>query len=230
MYKKHPKTFHIKNSGSVHSDDKVLKNMKHFEGKEIVINIKKDGENTKFYRDYWHARSIDSKHNFTQDWIARLHSCIRFDIPEGYALTLENVSYYHSIFYQNLPSYAYLLFVTNEKNEALSFDETLTWAELLELPCPEILYRGIYDEKVIQNLIKTFPVEQEEGFFIRNAEAFSMDDFALNAAKYVRPNHIQPNHEGDITHWLKNTYPNQLANPQEVLPSCMRPIEHHFSF
>lgn len=230
MNHKFPKTYHAPWSPGVHSDDKKFKNMNHLANKEVVVSIKKDGENTRMARDGWNARSLDSAHNFTRDWVARLHSIIRYDLPENHSFYLENVSYYHSIFYKNLPSYVYLLMIVHG-DMTLHYDEEIEWANLLEIPQPEVLYRGIYDEKAIKKATSSLDLSMEEGYVIRHVEPFHIDDFQKNMTKFVRKNHIQPNNEGNITHWLKNTYPNELKDSNLILPSCMRPqIKHSFDF
>ncbi len=113
----------------------------------------------------------------------------------------------------------------------LHYDEECEWATLLDLPQPEVLYRGIYDERAIKKATSNLNLDCEEGYVIRSAEPFHILDFQKNTAKFVRKNHIQPNTEGNITHWLKNTYPNELAVPDLVLPSCMRPqVKSSFGF
>ena len=82
--KKYPRTYHLPWSQTVASDDKRLLSTDCFSGKEVQISIKKDGESTAMYSDYLHARSLDSKHNFTRDWAKKLHSILKYDIPEGW--------------------------------------------------------------------------------------------------------------------------------------------------
>lgn len=45
-YIKYPRTFHLPWSLGATSDDKVLKNVDHFEGTCVVITEKMDGENS----------------------------------------------------------------------------------------------------------------------------------------------------------------------------------------
>ncbi len=71
-------------SKTIGSDDKRLKDTSQFDGEFVIVSIKKDGESTAMYSDYMHARSLDSKHNFTRDWAKKLHSILKYDIPEGW--------------------------------------------------------------------------------------------------------------------------------------------------
>ena len=83
-YQKYPSTFHHPSSPGVQSDDKIAtkKQLDSFVGEDVVILEKMDGENTTMYGhpDGFHARSIDSAHNWTRDWCKKLHSCIWTDI------------------------------------------------------------------------------------------------------------------------------------------------------
>lgn len=57
MKHKHPRTYHLPWSEEVHGDDKVLKSTAHFDGEEVVVTEKRDGENTSLYHNgYIHAR------------------------------------------------------------------------------------------------------------------------------------------------------------------------------
>ena len=204
---KYPRTYHLPFSEGVQSDDKLLKNFNRLENKEVVATLKMDGENTTLYHDnYMHARSIDSKTNWTRDFAKKIHSVIHNDIPEGWRLCCENVYAKHSIHYPDnyLEGYLYLLSIWNEKNECLSFDDTVEFAELLDLPMPKVLYRGAFDLDVLSKLAKTLDTSIEEGFVVRTTQSFDYKDFSNNVTKYVRKGHVQENAE----HWLKNAEPN----------------------
>mgnify|MGYP003559998348 FL=1 len=97
-----------------------------------------------------------------------------------------------------------MLSIWNEKNESLSFDDTVEFAELLDLPMPKVLYRGSFDLDALSRLAKTLDTSIEEGFVVRTTQSFSYKDFSNNVTKYVRKGHVQENAE----HWLKNAEPN----------------------
>lgn len=222
---KHPRTFHFDFSGTIHSDDKVLKNFEHMIGKEVVASIKMDGENTTLLRSFFHARSIDSPYNFTRSWIKQLHSMIAHEIPEGWRFSGENMSYYHSIEYNDLDSFFYLFAIWDENNNKLSYDDMLEWANVLDLAVPQVLYRGIFDIEVFKNLAKNFDTKKNEGFVVALTESIHYDDYSSSVVKWVRPNHVQPNADGEDEHWLKNTYPNKLRDVYNVKPHYMSYIK-----
>lgn len=203
---KYPRTFHLPFSPGLQSDDKVIDSLNFLDGEEVVALLKMDGENTTLYPDnYMHARSIDSKTNWTRDIAKTIHSVIRHDIPEGYRLCCENVYAKHSIFYPNgyLEGYLYLLSVWNEKNQCLSYDDTLIYSDLLDLPTPKEFYRGPFDLKELEKVAKKLDLSIEEGFVVRATKSFDFDDFGKYVTKYVREGHVQTDE-----HWLKNAIPN----------------------
>jgi hypothetical protein len=204
--KKYPRTYHLPFSPGLQSDDKVIPSTSQLEGEEVVVLLKMDGENTTLYHDnYMHARSIDSKTNWTRDVAKTIHSVIQHDIPEGYRLCCENVYAKHSIYYPDgyLDGYLYLLSVWNEKNECLSWDDTILYADLLDLPTPKEFYRGVFDEKVLKEIAKGLDHSIEEGFVVRTTKGFNYENFSECVTKYVREGHVQTEQ-----HWLKSAIPN----------------------
>ncbi len=206
---KYPRTPHLPWSPGGTSDDAYLIDTNHFAGREIVITEKMDGENTTFYRERMHARSVDSRHHPSRDWVKALHGQIAAEIPDGWRFCGENVYAQHSIAYLNLESYFYLFSVWNAENEALSWDETLEWAELLGLATAPELFRGEWDEETVRGL--EIDPSVQEGYVVRRAERFMFDDFANSLAKWVRTGHVQTSE-----HWMyAEIIPNQLAAPEE---------------
>ena len=58
---KYPRTYHLHYSEKKsNNDDKVHINDSHFNGKEVIVTVKMDGENTSIYNDFIHARSLNS--------------------------------------------------------------------------------------------------------------------------------------------------------------------------
>ena len=80
-YFKYPRTFHFAWSEGLSDDDKMLPSSTIFSGKKVVVTEKLDGENTTLYSDHIHARSIDSKHHPSRNWVKVLHGNIKHEIP-----------------------------------------------------------------------------------------------------------------------------------------------------
>jgi hypothetical protein len=189
------------------SDDKLIPSSKldNFVGKEVVVTEKMDGECTTLYHDYMHARSLDSRHNFSRDWVKKMHSVIRFDLPEGWRFVGENLWAEHSIRYEDgvLDGYFYLFAIFDEDGTIIDFDEMMEFAEILDLPVPKVLYRGIYDEKAIKEIADKMDKNQHEGYVMRLKESIPKNDeseFMDGVAKFVRSGHVDDNAE----HWLSN--------------------------
>jgi hypothetical protein len=186
------------------SDDVRLVDVSHFEGLEVVVTEKLDGENTTMYRDYIHARSIDSRRHPSRDWVKGLHATIAHQIPAGWRLCGENVFAQHSVSYDNLESYFYVFSIWNEENLALSWDETVDWVELLGLVTPPVLYTGTWDELLIRRI--EVDATRVEGYVVRLASAFTHADFSQSIAKWVRRDHVQSEE-----HWIHSAVvPNRL--------------------
>lgn len=208
---KYPKTLHIPSSPGVMSDDKVLKNISCLKGKTFIISEKRDGENTTLYSDGLHARSVNYKHNFTRDLIRAYHSEIAHMIPDGWRICGENLTYKHSIKYNNLSHFFEVFSVWNHLNECLSWDDTLEFCQQRSIHTVPTLCHALgnihsidfniqHHRKLMGSVIN--PTEME-GYVIRNKESFHYNDFDKNVFKWVRANHVQTDE-----HWLKNTEKN----------------------
>jgi hypothetical protein len=208
MRKKYPRTPHVPFSPGATHDDKVLKSLSHFYGKEVVITLKMDGENTTLYRDGFHAKSLDSRHHPSRDWVARFQAEIGYNIPEGWRICGENMFAVHSLSYTNLPSFFLGFSVWNERNRALSWDDTEETFALLDIHCVKVVYRGIFSEAVLRQLVAELNLSVDEGLVMRVAEAFDYEDFSKSVAKWVRAAHVDTDE-----HWMHGAItPNKLAN------------------
>lgn len=204
-YFKYPKTWHFPWSRTiVKDDDRVFDNVDHFVGRNIVITEKMDGENTTFYRDHLHARSLDSKHHPSRDWVKAIHSQIKSGIPDGWRFCGENLRAEHAIPYADLPSYFMVFGVYNENNICLSWADTEQYVDMLGLVTVPVLYKGIWDEDIVKSCYtgkSNVGLNLQEGYVVRMAEEFPYDDFKMNVAKFVRKGHV-----AGSEHWTNKTY------------------------
>jgi len=224
---KYPRTFHVPWSESATSDDVWHKSpFSLFNGKEVVVTEKMDGENCTMYRDAIHARSVDSKHHPSRSFVKQIQAAVGPQIPDSWRICGENLYAYHSVLYVGLPSY-FLAFSMFDGNTCLSWDETVAWCEELGLDTVPVLYRGIWNEDAIKNLPKkstyetfeavdpnkkdiVFPDDfkpcDAEGYVIRIVESFDYADFIQSTAKWVRANHVKGN-----VFWMdRKPFPNIL--------------------
>jgi hypothetical protein len=204
-FSKYPRTPHLPWSPGAKNDDIHLKESPFQEGEEVVITEKMDGENTSLYQTGLHARSLDSRHHPARTWIKKLWAEKCHLIPENYKICGENLQAKHSIPYNNLPSY-FLVFSLWKDEECLSWEETETFCQKLELHTVPILYKGPYHNKTLKPLFADENWTEKEGYVIRTAHAFYQNQFSGRIAKYVRQNHVQTNQ-----HWMhQKITPNQL--------------------
>lgn len=211
-YVKYPRTMHLPWSPGVQSDDKALKNCDHFEGKEFIITMKMDGENTTCYSDgHVHARSIDSNGGEDRAWVKKfLAESVCFNLPEGWRVCGENLWAEHSIRYTDLSSFFLGFSIWNEKNECLPWKETLEWFELLNITPVPVLLEGVWITKQIQSIHVDLNMDftKDEGYVVRVADGFHQRDFSKCVAKYVRAGHVQT-----TNHWRASALvPNELKD------------------
>lgn len=206
---KYPRTHHLPWSPGATADDKILTTTAHFDGKQVVVSEKLDGENCTIGQTYTHARSTTSKHHPSRAWVKGLQAQIGHELPEGWRLCGENLFAKHSIGYDELPSYFMLFSVWNDKNVCLSWAETVDWARLLNLHLVPVLYKGIWNQ---DKIAKIWDGKSRvgggvgEGYVVRVASAFSYSQFAKCVAKFVRPHHVQTD-----AHWMQSkVVPNKL--------------------
>jgi hypothetical protein len=211
-YAKYGRTFHLPWSPGAHDDDKTLNDASQFYGKRVIVTKKMDGENTSAYSDgHIHARSIDSRGGEDRAWVKKfLSEKVCYNLPEGWRVCGENVWAEHSIKYTDLPSYFLGFSIWNEKNECLSWDETLEWFALLDITPVPVLWEGIFITKYIEGLHIDLGLdfERDEGYVIRVADSFKYGEFKNSVAKFVRAGHVQT-----TKHWRAGSRfnPNGLA-------------------
>jgi hypothetical protein len=196
---KYPRTHHLPWSPGSSEDDRVLERLDALIGREIVATVKMDGEHATLYRDHLHARSLEPARHESRSWLRGFHARIAAEIPEAWRVCGENLFAKHSIAYRELPSYFLGFSIWNERNQCLSWDETLAWFELLGIEAVPQLHRGQFDEARLRELYRSHYLGNEcEGYVIRPTAAFDFREFRHCVAKYVRAEHLQTNQ-----HWLR---------------------------
>jgi hypothetical protein len=201
-------------SPSVSDDDIILDTDAHFENKEVVVTEKMDGENTTLARDYYHARSVDSRHHSSRSYVKSFWGGVRYLIPVDWRIGGENVYATHSIHYTDLKAYFYGFCVWNQNNVMLSWEETREFCYVLNIPVvPEFYHGSFIGMDDILNTFNRYKVEREEqgheveGFVIRVIDRIPYEDFGNSIAKFVREGHVQTDE-----HWMhKEVVPNKLG-------------------
>jgi hypothetical protein len=215
---KYPRTYHFHFSEGMGNDDKKIKNYNDFVGKEVIATVKMDGENSTGYSDnYTHARSIDSQHHSSRDWFKKFWAERAYKLPEGWRVCGENLYAQHSIWYPLLPSYFMGFSIWNDKNVALSWDDTLMWFEELGIePVPTewvsndqtYSYRGKFDLEAIKHLTTKLDTSRIEGLVVRVTDEIPYEKFDTHFVKWVRKGHVTTDE-----HWMSQAViPNQLRS------------------
>ena len=207
MRVKHPRTFHLPWSQGVTSDDKVLTSTEALLSRPVLVTEKMDGENTSLYSTGFHARSIDSRHHSSRDWLAQFHAGFAHDIPLGWRICGENLYARHSLGYTSLPTYFMGFSVWNEHNECLAWDDALEVFACLGITPVPVLMQGQLTEAELRKLAQEMDLTKHEGFVVRPLEAFAYDEYATKVGKFVRAGHVQTD-----KHWSHQAIiPNGLA-------------------
>jgi hypothetical protein len=207
---KYPRTKHFAGSQGVQSDDKMLSSVEAMRASTRIIgSIKKDGENSTLYnnvrteddpdglRTTIHARSVDGRSHESRDWLKQFHNTIGHNIPERWRVCGENLFAVHSIRYEELPTYFYGFSVWDDRNVALSWDDTLVWFELIGITPVEVVYDGVFDEAAMQRTAEEVIASGEEGMVYRTADEIPYREFSDLVGKFVRKGHVQTS-----DHWM----------------------------
>lgn len=190
---KYPRTPHLPWSPGATADD-VRQHRHAFEGAEVVVTEKLDGENTTLLTDRLHARSLDSAHHPSRTRVKALHGQIGASIPQGFRICGENVAARHSLPYDDLLGWFYAFSVWDDEH-CLDWDATVAFAHERGLPTPTVLYRGPWDPERLRRI--DVPRDRVEGYVVRTVAGFGYAAFGAHVAKWVRPDHVQTQQ-----HWM----------------------------
>jgi hypothetical protein len=201
---KYPRTFHFPFSEGATDDDRIQAGWQGILQHELVVTEKLDGENSCIKANGVYARSHGAVNR--NPWARPV-----WDIWERIGHSLgelhvfgENLYAIHSIEYERLEHYFYV-FAIRDGEQWLSWDETVEYAQILELPVVPVVARGHFDEKTLKNTIEQQQRRGSllggisEGVVCRRAATFHNDDFSYCVLKYVRQNHVQTDE-----HWTRN--------------------------
>jgi hypothetical protein len=202
-YYKHPRIFHLGWSHP-HSDDKLLSDLSAFRDQEVVVTLKMDGEQTSMYNDHIHPRAVYPAPHPSRGWVKNFWSRFAHDIPEGYRVCGENLYARHSLAYDDLPDF-FMGFGVWDRTRCLSWDESLEWFSLLGIMPVPTLYRGIWNLELIRGL--KLDETTQEGYVVRLADSFSMQEAPVSMAKYVRTGHLQTPER-----WERQWQPNKIGH------------------
>jgi hypothetical protein len=199
---KYPRTWHFPWSPGMKEDDRELSEeiLDTWNGTEVVVTEKMDGENTTMYRDYMHARSLDYEAHSSRDRVKALHASIAHDIPNNWRICGENLTAKHSIYYSNLPSF-FLVFSIWDGLTCLPWKDTVDYAGLLGLQTVPVRWYGKKWEDFSPEILEQYSLNSDkwEGYVVRPAGSFHLKEFSTRVGKYVRKDHVQTH-----GHWMRS--------------------------
>lgn len=203
---KYPRTYHHPASPGKTKDDKIIDNLQDFYNFDnVVITTKLDGECTTLYNDYYHARSLDSCHHESRNWVKNFWGNIKYKIPDSIRICGENLFAKHSIFYNDLESYFYG-FSAWAGETCLDWGTTCNIFKDISITPVPVLYTGKLNADILLRVTIDIENSNDEGFVVRNYDCFEYSEFKNNVFKYVRENHVQTDN-----HWMySEIIPNQL--------------------
>lgn len=212
MAAKYPRTPHLPWSTGRTSDDRTLEGTGHFEGVEVVVTEKADGENTTIYGDgTLHARSLDGVSHPSQSRARALAAGLAGRLPAGHRIVVENLAAVHAIEYGEVPLLAGFAAVT-AAGWFLGWDETEALFRGLGIEPVPLLWRGTWDEARIRACFTGTSAYggPQEGYVVRVAAGFPGEEFPLRVAKLVRPGHV----DDGVEHWRDHWRPARLREPR----------------
>lgn len=188
---RYPRTFHLPDSPGRSNDDRVIKSLTDLDGTELVTTEKLDGGNVTWMRTACFARSLDSADHPSRHYVKSLWASRAQDIPVGWRISGEDLFARRSVAYDTLPGYFVVFGVWDETNTLLSWDETVEWAQLLDLPTVPLLYRGTSLAAARAAWAGQRQADSSEGFVIRTAGPIPASQFSSRVAKWVRASHVR---------------------------------------
>ena len=203
---KYARTFHLPQSPGTTADDKVMASLDGLRVPDLVVTEKMDGENTTIHAGGTHARSPDSRHHPSRDWLKAFAAGISPQLAPDERIVGENLFARHAVVYDALPSF-FLGFAWITDGTVRSWDETLgRFADLGIVPVP-LLHRGPWEDGLVERLAAGLDPTRQEGFVVRVADAFPEAEMPTRMGKWVRAGHVQSE-----VHWSKAPLvPNRMA-------------------
>ena len=190
MQERYPRTFHLPDSPGAIAGDEIQQDLSWLDG-ELVVTEKLDGGNLTFTRDTMYARSLDSGTNPWDRPAKALWAMTAYRIPDDWRVCGESMWARRSIAYSDLPGVFIVFGIWDETDTLLGWDDTVDWAQRLELPVVPVLYRGGSLTEARAAWARQRTPDNSEGFVVRSTGRITTSDFPLKILKWVRANHVR---------------------------------------
>lgn len=191
---KFPRIPHLPWSPGGTADDRRLSSVPSLLGRPLVITEKLDGANVCLTREAVFARTHSGPPAHPAfDWLKARYAALRSQIPDDLSVFCEYTFAVHTIEYEALPSYLFVIAVRRERDCFwLSWEETVAMAEQLGVPTVPLLQEGIFDteaelRQATEALVRSRGLYGgREGIVVRLKEGFADEKFAVSVAKWVK--------------------------------------------
>jgi RNA ligase len=156
---------------------------------ELVVTEKMDGGSLTFTRDAVHAGSWDAG---THPWdrpAKALWAMTAHRVPDDWRVCGASMWARRSIAYTDLPGVFLVFGIWDETDTLLGWDDTVDWAERLELPVVPVLYRGASLSEARAAWARRCDPATSAGFMVRTAGRIAAVDVPYRLLAWVRPGH-----------------------------------------
>jgi hypothetical protein len=175
----YPRTLHLPDSPGAPAD-RIQPDLSWLDG-ELVVTEKLDGTFLVFTRD---AVQGEAPAPAQALWAMTAHR-----IPDDWRVCGESMWVRRRIPYTDLPGVFIVFGIWDETGTLLGWDDTVDWAERLELPVVPVLYRGASISEARAAWLRQRDAATSEGFVVRSAGRIAAADFGHRLLQWVRPDH-----------------------------------------
>jgi hypothetical protein len=183
-----PRICHLPDSPGATRRDRVQPDLSWLDG-ELVVTEKLDGGTLTFTRDAVYGRTRAAGAAPEDRPATALWAMISYRIPDHWRVCGESMYARRRIPYTDLPGVFIVGGIWDETNTLLGWDDTVDWAQRLELPVVPVLYRGGSLSEARAAWARQRTPETSEGFVIRPAGRIKAEDYPLQVLQWV---HARP--------------------------------------
>ncbi|WP_250001927.1 RNA ligase family protein [Actinoplanes sp. M2I2] len=185
---KYPRTHHLPGSPGARGGGPVQSDLSWLDG-ELVVTEKLDGGNLTFTRDAIYGQSPGAETQPGERPAKALWAMTSHRIPDDWRVCGESMWARRDIAYRDLPGVFIVFGIWDETDTLLGWDDTVDWAQRLELPVVPVLYRGGSLSEACSAWAAQRTPQTSEGYVVRAAGRIPADEFAVKVLAWVRADH-----------------------------------------
>lgn len=182
-------------------DNLVHKSLAMFEGREVVVTLKMDGIPTAMSQShlYTPTKYVNTYPTHpTSASILTKYQAIRQKLPAGYSFYGENVLAQRTVPYPYAPNSFLVHTVMDETGCILDYVASVMLCFEVGLEVVPSFYHGKFKADALRQasgIMNSLKIAGglQEGFVVRNADAFNIRQYTVNTGKWVRSGFIDTN-------------------------------------